>query len=280
MLIAQITDIHLGFVPDDPDEMNRRRLDKTIAAVAAYRPDLVLATGDLTENGDPPSYERLREAFAALPCPILATVGNHDLRANFLAAFPETLTNDGFVQYVIEDFPLRIVVLDTLEEGRHGGAFCETRAAWLEARLLEAPKRPTLIALHHPPIPTGIDWMTIAPHEPWAERLAAVVSRHRQVVAAVCGHIHRAIISQWAGTTLVVCPSTAPQVTLNFEPINPNRADGRPLIVEEPPAFGLHLWTDGRLVSHLARAEDAPVLAHYEPKFEPFIRHLIEERGG
>lgn len=278
MLIAQLTDIHLGFVPDDPDELNRRRLDKAIAAVMAHKPDLVLATGDLTENGDPPSYARLRGAFAGIPVPVLMTVGNHDLRDNFRAAFPETPVNDGFVQYVVDDWPLRIVILDTLEEGRHGGAFCEARAAWLEARLSESD-RPTLLVLHHPPIRTGIDWMTIGEHEPWAERLAAVVSRHGHVVAAVCGHIHRAIVSQWAGTTLVVCPSTAPQVTLNLEPIDPAHADGRPMIVEEPPAFGLHLWADGRLASHLARAEDAPVLARYEPKFQDFIRHLLEERG-
>ena len=108
------------------------RLDKAIAAVMAHKPDLVLATGDLTENGDPASYERLREAFAAISCPVLATVGNHDLRDNFRAAFPRTPVNEGFVQYVVEDWPLRLVVLDTLEEGRHGGAFCEARAAWLE----------------------------------------------------------------------------------------------------------------------------------------------------
>ncbi|HEX5776067.1 MAG TPA: phosphodiesterase [Caulobacteraceae bacterium] len=280
MLIAQLTDIHLGFEPDDPNELNRRRLDRAVAAVMAHKPDLVLATGDLTENGDPPSYARLREAFAAIPCPVLATVGNHDLRDNFLAAFPETPVNEGFVQYVVEDWPLRLVVLDTLEEGRHGGAFCEARAAWLEARLAEAPDRPTLVVLHHPPIETGIDWMTIAPGEPWAERLAAVVSRHRHVVAVVCGHIHRQISCQWAGTTLIVCPSTAPQVTLDLRPMDPDRPDGRPLIVAEPPAYALHLWTGERLVSHLGRAEDDEVLARYEPKFQGFIRHLFDERGA
>ena len=76
MLIAQLTDIHLGFVPDDPDELNRRRLDRAIAALLAHDPlpDLLLATGDLTDLGDPASYARLREAFAALPFP------EHELR--------------------------------------------------------------------------------------------------------------------------------------------------------------------------------------------------------
>lgn len=280
MLIAQLTDIHLGFEPGNPDELNARRLDQAIAAVLAHEPDLVLATGDLTEHGDPDSYARLRKAFAAMPVPVLPCLGNHDLREAFRAAFPEAPVEGGFVQYVHDDPRLRIVVLDTLEEGRHGGSFCEARAAWLEARLSEAPDRPVLLVLHHPPIRTGIDWMTIAPNEPWAERLAEVVSRHPQVVGAVCGHIHRAIVTSWAGTTLTVCPSTAPQVTLNLTDMDPDHPDGRPLIVAEPPAFGLHLWRDGRLVSHLARAEDAEVLASYTDKVQPFIRRLFDERGA
>ncbi len=280
MLIAQLTDIHLGFERDNPDELNAKRLEQAIEAVVAHRPDIVLATGDLTEHGDQASYQRLRKAFAQLPVPVLPALGNHDIRANFCAVFPEAPVDEGFVQYVLEDHPLRIIVLDTLEEGRHGGSFCKARADWLQARLTEAPDRPTLIVLHHPPIRTGIDWMTIAPDEPWAERLANVVSRHRQIVGVICGHIHRAITAQWARTTLTVCPSTAPQVTLNLTDIDPDRPDGRPLIVAEPPAFGLHLWRDGKLVSHVARAEPAEVLARYNDRIQPFIRHLFDERGS
>jgi Icc protein len=282
MLIAQLTDIHLGFEPDNPGELNRQRLDRAVAALLALdpQPDLLLATGDLTDLGDADSYARLREALAPLPFPVLPCVGNHDLRAGFTAAFPDIPTEGGFVQYVVEDWPLRLVVLDTLEEGRHGGAFCEARAAWLDARLNEAPRRPTLLVLHHPPIATGIDWMTTGPHEAWAHRLTEVVSRHDQVVAAVSGHIHRPMVSPWAGTTLIVCPSTAPQVVLDLKPMDPQRPDNRPLIVAEPPGYALHLWTEGRLVSHFGRAEDAPVLARYDAKIQPFIDHLFKERGG
>ena len=280
MLIAQLTDIHLGFEPNNPDELYRRRLDQAIAAVLAHKPDLLLATGDLTDLGAPDCYGRLRAAFDALPFPVLPLVGNHDLRAGFLAAFPATPTHGGFIQYVVEDWPLRLVVLDTLEEGRHGGAFCEARAAWLDARLGEAPERPTLLVLHHPPIETGIDWMTMAPREPWAERLAEVVARHPQVAGAVCGHIHRQITAPWAGTTLIVCPSTAPQVTLDLRAMDPDRPDGRPLIVAEPPAYGLHLWNGDSLISHFGRAEDAEVLARYDERVQPHIRHLFDERGA
>src|SRR3546814_11573907 len=113
---------------------------------------------------------------------------------------------------LIEDFPVRILVLDPLEEGRHGGGFCEIRAAWLEARLAEQSERPTILVLHHPPIETGLSWMTENPDAEWVRRLRGIVEARRNIVAMVSGHLHRQITTQWAGTTLAVCPSPAPQV--------------------------------------------------------------------
>jgi Icc protein len=282
MLIAQITDIHLGFDPDDPDEFNRRRLDAVLAALTemAPRPDLLLATGDLVEDGfDDVSYERLREALSDLPFPVHFALGNHDSRDDFLAWFPEAETADGFVQYAIEDHPVRILVLDTLEEGRHGGAFCERRAEWLRERLAEEPDRPTIIALHHPPIETGLSWMTENPDAEWVLRLWDVVAEADNVVAMIAGHLHRPVVTQWAGTTLAICPSTAPQVALDLDRIDPDRPDGRPMIVADAPWFALHLWTGSGLVSHFDTAGGHNVLATYGPQLQPLVRMVLEERG-
>ena len=180
MLIAQITDLHLGFDPINPDEFNRCRLDAVLAALRdlSPRPDLMLVTGDIANDGDDAqSYARYAEAIADLPFPVWPLMGNHDSRAPFLKQFPETPSAGGFIQYAIDDHPLRILVLDTLEAGRHGGAFCETRAAWLAARLDEAPERPTLIALHHPPIATGIPWLTEDPDAAWAREARSALGR-------------------------------------------------------------------------------------------------------
>jgi 3',5'-cyclic AMP phosphodiesterase CpdA len=281
LLIAQITDIHLGFDHGNPDEYNRQRLDRTLRALVEMepRPDLLLVTGDLAEEGDDEvSYARLREALAPLPFPVHLAMGNHDSREPFLRAFPEARHADGFIQYAIEDGPLRILVLDTLEDGRHGGGFCETRAAWLRARLAEAPERPTLIVLHHPPIETGLSWMTEDPDAAWVNRLAAIVEVHGNIVAVIGGHLHRPVITQWAGTTLAVCPSTAPQVALDLEPIDPERPDGRPMIVADAPCYALHLWNGRQLVTHFDTAEDHNVLASYTPKLQPLVRLLTEEK--
>ncbi len=284
MLIAQITDIHLGFSKGGGFEDNAKRLRKTIDALLTLkpRPDIVIATGDLSDHGDLPSYKRLKRYMARLPMPVFYLMGNHDKRDVFLSMFHGTPTSDGFIQYAIDDYPLRILVLDTLENGRHGGGFCETRAAWLEARLAEQPDKPTLLALHHPPFDTGVEWMNIGPDEAWAKRLGDVVSRHPQVVGAIAGHVHRVIISAFAGTTVRVCPSTQPQVCLDLGTMDLEQPDERPMIVAGPPGFGVHRWTGKALVSHYSDTDEQlkyKILARYTPKMQGFMKHLAHERA-
>lgn len=279
MLIAQITDLHIGFEAGNPEELNVQRLKAVIASLLALdrAPDLVLATGDLTENGTISSYKDLKAIFEQCPWPVWPSLGNHDIRENFVAVFADIPHQAGFLQYVIEDGPVRIVVLDTLEEGRHGGGFCGNRAQWLDECLSEAPDRPTLVVAHHPPIPTGIDWMTIGPNEPWAATLADVLARHPQVLKLVTGHIHRAISAQRGATSVWVSPSVAPQVALCLAPIS-ETPDDRPLIVAEDPGYSLHYWDGTALISHAASAHRAPALARYGAHMQPLISGLLEEK--
>ncbi|TMJ19537.1 MAG: phosphodiesterase [Alphaproteobacteria bacterium] len=282
MILAQISDIHLGFDAGIPDELNRRRLDRVFKVLMEMdpRPDLLLATGDIVENsGDGRSYAAFREATAGLPFPVHPAVGNHDDRAALLEAFPETKTADGFVQYAIDYLPVRILVLDSLEPGRHGGAFCDVRAAWLEARLDEAPERPTALVLHHPPIATGLSWMTENPDAAWIARLRAVVEGRANIVGIIAGHLHRPVAARWAGTSLAVCPATAPQVALDFKPIDLESPDGRPMIVMDEPCFALHWWNGRELISHFGSAGEHEPVARFSPRREALLRKLWAERA-
>ena len=282
LIIAQITDIHLGFDAGNPLEMNRTRLDAVLREVCAAKPcpDIIVASGDLTEAGVIADYRTLRELFAACPIPVLPMMGNHDIRKTFCEVFPEVPTHDGFIQYFVDAGPVRLIMLDTLDEGRHGGSFCATRAGWLEQVLADAPDRPTLVFLHHPPVQTGIDWMTINPEEPWAARVEGVISRYKNIVAVLAGHIHRPIVAAWAGTRVSVCPSTAPQVALDLRTIDPASPDGRAMIIAEPPGYGLHLWNGQTLISHFGVADVHPVLASYTPQLQPMVQDFLEEREG
>ncbi len=283
VLIAQMTDIHIGFAPDEQsEELNLTRFRATLARLihGPNRPDMLVLSGDITDHGDSASFATTVKTLADCPFPVLPMVGNHDCRAGLLGGFPHIKPADGgFLHYVVDaGMGLRIICLDTLEEGRHGGAFCEARAEWLAARLAEAPAAPTLIFMHHPPVVAGIDWMDPAPDEPWIVRLRKVLTGQPQVQAIHCGHLHRPISTRFAGIPLGVTPSVAPLVAMDLSPIDADAPDNRELITTEPPTYALHRWDGARLVSHYERVGDWQVLARYTAALQPMIKGMFAER--
>jgi Icc protein len=171
-----------------------------------------------------------------------------------------------------------VIMLDTVEAGRHGGAFCETRADWLRAELAAHADEPVLIAMHHPPVVAGIAWMDPDPGEPWIARFAGAIAGHGNIQAIICGHVHRSVATTFAQVPLIICPSCAPAVALDFDEIDPMRADGRAMIVDKPPGFMLHRWDGHRLVSHFALANDHEVLARYDLGMQPLVSQNLAER--
>jgi 3',5'-cyclic-AMP phosphodiesterase len=252
MLIAQITDLHIK----GRDRLVYQRVDtarflrEAVAQIAALTPlpDIVVVTGDLTDSGRAEEYAELREILASLPMPIFVLPGNHDERNALRDAFAADgyLPRAGFLHYTIEDYPLRIVALDTVLPGSDGGLLCDERLAWLDRILAAAPDRPTLIIMHHPPFRTGItqsDTLGLV----GAGALREIIARHAQVERLLCGHVHRSIHVRFAGTIASTAPSTAHQVALDLRP------DGPSVFVMEPPGYQLHLWReDTGLVSHTA----------------------------
>lgn len=283
MLIAQVTDLHIGFDRDNPHEVNVRRLNLVIDKINDIRPvpDLLLVTGDLVEHGDDEdAYAHAHALAGRWRGPTLFALGNHDLRANFRKALPQVPADgDGFIQYDEYHGGIRLIVIDTVEEGRHGGAFCERRAEWLAERLAEDRTTPSLVVLHHPPVDTGIPWMSADPREGWVQRLKAVIEPAQQVKALLAGHVHRPIAAQFAGKPLIVCPSTAPMVALDLDDVDPGYPDGRALIIADPPAFALHDWDGERLLSHFEVAGPRHVIATYDSNLQPMMKAFLEERG-
>lgn len=283
VLIAQMTDIHVGFAPDEkPEELNLTRFRATYKRLmeGPNRPDLLVLSGDITDHGDAESFAKAAALLNDCPCPVIPLVGNHDSREGLLGAFPQVIPADGgFLHYVIEaPLGLRIICLDTLEDGRHGGAFCEARATWLAERLAEAPDQPTLIFMHHPPVVAGIDWMDPAPDEPWIARLREVLTGQNQVQAIHCGHLHRQITTRFAGIPLGVTPSVAPLVAMDLSPIDQETPDDRELISTEPPTYALHRWDGTQLVSHYERVGDWQILARYTAGLQAMIKGMFAER--
>ncbi|MSR13203.1 MAG: phosphodiesterase [Gammaproteobacteria bacterium] len=265
MLIAQISDTHVqlpgGLLDRNYDTAGN--LERAVRHLNAFtpQPDAVLLTGDAVDAGLPAEYGRLREILSVLKAPLFVIPGNHDEREAMRRAFSDGryLPGEGFLQYTIEDWPVRLIGLDTLIPGEHGGRLCDARRQWLAAQLDQARDRPTVIFMHHPPFRTGLTVMDAMGFE-GAEALASLVRSQPQVHQVVSGHIHRPIVTRFGGTVASVCPSTAQQAALDLRP-DPHLA-----VVMEPPAATLLWWdsTTGSLVHHLSVIGERPAHVLYD----------------
>ncbi len=252
-LLAQVTDMHIKA----GGKLSYRVVD-TEAALARcvahlmklpQRPDAVLFSGDLVDFGRPDEYQNLARLIAPLTMPAYLMPGNHDnpeqMRQSF-ASHAYLRQGSGKLDYVIDEFPVRIVALDSTVNAKSHGALTDEQLRWLDATLGNAASKPTLVALHHPPFWTGIGHMDAqllkdpAPFE-------AVIRRHPQVERVLSGHLHRSIVRRFGGTVASTCPSPAHQVALDLAD------DAASRFVMEPPGFQLHLWREGAgIVTHTA----------------------------
>ncbi len=199
MVIAQITDTHIrrkgrplyGVI--DTAKHLRRCIEHVNRLEP--RPDVVLATGDLTDGGKPKEYRRLRKLLDEVAAPVLVIPGNHDdregLRAEF-SDYPHVAATGRYFQYVVDDYPVRLIALDSTEPGRPGGFLDDARLDWLAARLAERRDRPTLVFMHHPPFQTGIRAMDALGFI-GVERFGEIIERCGHVERIVAGHKHSSI---------------------------------------------------------------------------------------
>ena len=220
---------------------------RALNAVAAYKAEIsaVIITGNLTDCGLAEEYAELAHRLKLLAhVPVFLIPGNHDRRDVMRQSFPALPDNSGFIQYVIDDFPVRLIILDTVVAGATYGYLCEDRLSWLERVLSEQPERETMIAMHHPPLQTGIPQFDDIMLEN-REAFKNVVAAHPQVTRIIAGHHHRMIFGNVAQATCVVAPAIAYQFELQHDP----RIEVG--FVSEPSMFLLHDWSQTRgFISH------------------------------
>jgi 3',5'-cyclic AMP phosphodiesterase CpdA len=126
------------------------------------RPDVVLITGDLVDTGKLEEYVLFRRLIASFAMPVYVIPGNHDEREAMRQALSDHyyLPKSGeFLHYVIDDYAIRLIGLDTTMPDQPRGELCVRRLTWLDERLSEASERPTVLFMHHPPFLTGIRHM-------------------------------------------------------------------------------------------------------------------------
>lgn len=252
MLLAQITDTHIKA----EGKLAYRRVD-TLARLRdcvahlntlPQKPEVVLMSGDLVDFGVRSEYDLARPVLDDLSMPYFIVPGNHDDRDVMRSAFSDHayLPDTGFLNYAVDDYPVRLVGLDTSVKGQPYGDMCEERLAWLDTVLgLEADK-PTLVFMHHPPFLTGIAHMDRQNCRNGAA-FGAVIARHAQVQMILCGHVHRPIEALFHGAIACIGPSPSHAVALDLDPEGPSA------FIQEPPAVRMvNLTSDGRLVTHVS----------------------------
>jgi 3',5'-cyclic-AMP phosphodiesterase len=249
MLIAQISDFHLkpqGVLAYGVAD-TAGALERTVEHINLLHPlpDLILMTGDLADEGAPDAYNILRELLSPLKPPFFIVPGNHDHKPTLCKVFQDHTYLRGSVKekgelyicYTIEGFPIRLIGLDTVTPGDHGGGLGQERLSWLEKILRERPDTPTVVFMHHPPFASAIGHMDkeifVGRHE-----LSRVIWDNPQVERILCGHIHRSIFRRFAGTCATVCPGIGMQLVLDLREEAPSE------FILEPPAVMLHLWAD------------------------------------
>lgn len=263
MLIAQITDPHIGFDPGplagqiDPPANLRRAL----ALVRQWEPkvEILLLTGDLVDSGKTRDYELIAELLRAeLPTPseggpqVLTVPGNHDLRANMRAILGHTMpvAHDAPPDRIclhLEHGGLHLIGLDTVVAGAPHGVLERSQLDWLARRLDACTGAPVMIFMHHPPLVSGMAAMDACGLLQGRAELGKLIAAHGGVQMIACGHIHRPITGSLGGAPIAVVPSVSHQLTLDLAP-------QAPVAVRlEPPMIGLFRFTpaDG-MVCHLS----------------------------
>ncbi|MDQ4214616.1 phosphodiesterase [Microbacterium capsulatum] len=220
--ILHISDTH--FVADsallydrvDPDK-NLAELFEGLERVNA-RPEAIVFTGDLADTGRPDAYRRLRElvepAAERLGAQVIWVMGNHDERVAFRRGLLDQEMDDTApVDRVFDVNGLRIIALDSTVPGHHHGEISEEQLAWLAAELATPAPDGTLIALHHPPVPSPLGLLALVELQD-QERLAEVI-RGTDVRGILGGHLHYSTHSMFAGVPVSVASATCYTQDLN-----------------------------------------------------------------
>ncbi len=247
LLVAQITDTHL-FAEVEPSVFGVQTYNSLQAVVEKLKalqpqPDILLLTGDLSQDESSQSYEFLYNAIAPLNIPSYWLPGNHD--------------NLPIMEQVLQHPPIdatksfhaggwNFLLLSSLLPGCVHGEISRQSLDWLELQLTNYP---TLIAVHHPPCLINSDWMDNINLRNYEEFLA-VVERHPQVKLVVFGHIHQEFDNHSGGVRYLGSPSTCVQ----FQPQSKEFTIDK----QAQPGFRLlNLFTDGTYNTEIVRADSA-----------------------
>ena len=260
MLIAHISDFHVVPEPQLCYGYSNTRLSllRTINRLNHMlpRPDIVIITGDLVDEPSPEAYETLGGILQKLVLPFLVIPGNHDDRVQLAALFPDNTCLTGsnaaanFIQTMGEgQDATRLIAFDAVVSGKEYAEITLQGLQWLESALEQTSPFPTMIAMHHPPVLTGLAFMD-AFQPPLSSELTNLLIAAPHVKLIMCGHVHRQIDGMLGHARIASAGSTAHQFALATD------VDSVPRLSGEPPLIRLHLWRKETVTSFTVPVDD------------------------
>ena len=247
-LVLQLTDTHI--LP--PGQVLYKKVDtalhlrETVKQINRMRPmpDVLIITGDLTEQGDEEEYQHFLELIEPLQMPVYVVPGNHDNPQIMAEVFTGTtcfpVTDDTY-QYAIEDLPFRILGINSRCDGSELPEFGEKRLSWLK-RQLDKSDKPVLLAVHHPPMVTGIELIDMGGSE-WFQRLKSLLAGYEQVKLVICGHCHTDLCGRIGNIPVYMAPANSHRLIAN------RGIDIAPSSIIASTAPTLHQFIDGEFLS-------------------------------
>ncbi|MFF1878432.1 phosphodiesterase [Leifsonia sp. NPDC058230] len=219
--LVHLSDTHLitgdGLLYDavDADAHLRQIFDEFEAAGA--HPEAIVLTGDLADKGDPAAYAKLRRivepAAARMGAEIIWVMGNHDNRAAFRSELLDLPPSMQTVDRVHDVNGLRVIALDSTVPGAHHGEVTSAQLDWLAAELSTPAPHGTILAMHHPPVPSVLDLaVAVELRDQWALSEVLEGSDVRSIIA---GHLHYSTNATFAGIPVSVASATCYTQDLN-----------------------------------------------------------------
>lgn len=251
MIIVQISDLHIA--PDGEKTFNVAPMAENLARCVAHinalkpTPDLVLVTGDISNDGGLEEVERAAMILGQLDIPYHVIPGNHDNHQVLSSVFGNQVcpkSADGFIQYEIDGYDLRLIGMDSTSTTAPGGEFCPKRLAWLDKQLAQSDERPVVIFMHHPPakfaVPeTDIDGFI------GVDAFGDLLEKHGNIERILCGHIHLPAFASWRNFTVSTAPSIGMRLTIDLT------LEQESQFILDAPSYHLHYWSpEETLITH------------------------------
>jgi 3',5'-cyclic-AMP phosphodiesterase len=246
MIIAQISDTHISLDAADAD-CRAADLGRTLADINALdpAPDVIIHTGDVVHGGRREDYAAAATLLATARAPVYVAAGNRDDRENLRHSLSRWVpaADSGFLDYGVEDLPVRLIAVDTVSPATNKGDFSPDRAQDLAALIEAEPRKPIAVFMHHPPfmVSVGPDPLNFVTSQAMAS-LQRALERSGRVVAVFCGHVHRSTWGRIGAIPVMVAPCTATSL----------RKGDFPPQMQSRPVYHLHrLNAAGELVTEV-----------------------------